>query len=113
MEDDEKVRRVAREMLTASGYEVLEASSGEEALSVYERHRGEIQLLLSDVVLPGMRGTELAKHLNASDRQVKAVFMSGYLDARTAEDFPGDSAFVQKPLQADTLLEAVRRRLHS
>ena len=81
MEDDEKVRRVAREMLTASGYEVLEASSGEEALSVYERHRGEIQLLLSDVVLPGMRGTELAKHLNASDRQVKAVFMSGYLDA--------------------------------
>jgi CheY-like chemotaxis protein len=92
---------------------VLEAKDGLEALSVSDRHTGTIELLLTDVVMPGMGGRALAQELTRRRPEVKALFMSGYTGQTVGEQGPIDpgSAFVSKPFTRDTLTRKIREVL--
>jgi two-component system cell cycle sensor histidine kinase/response regulator CckA len=113
VEDDDKVRALAGEVLRGRGYVVLEARHGGEALEVARRHRGPIHLCLSDVVMPTMGGPELARRLAAARPDTRVLFMSGY----TADAIvrPGgldeDAAFLSKPLLPAALTAKVREVL--
>jgi two-component system, cell cycle sensor histidine kinase and response regulator CckA len=112
VEDEDDVRRVTRRFLERSGYKVLEAANGIEALGVAQRHIGAIQLLLTDVIMPGMHGGELYQRLVALRPHVKVLFMSGY----TGDSLPMElnaemSTFVQKPFTHDLLTRKVAEAL--
>ncbi|GAA4962194.1 hybrid sensor histidine kinase/response regulator [Actinoplanes utahensis] len=113
VEDEDALRDVAGRILTAAGYRVLSAESGPRALEVAARHEGGIDLLVSDVVMPGMLGKELAERLVDARPGTPVLFMSGYahpvLASRGTLD-PGVT-LLEKPFTADELLTAVRRRL--
>ena len=78
VDDDEWVRVLARDVLATEGYRVLEASDGQDAIRVAAEHPGPIHLLLTDVVMPGMNGCELAAGLGALLPGLKVMFMSAY-----------------------------------
>jgi two-component system cell cycle sensor histidine kinase/response regulator CckA len=113
VEDREAVRRVAQRFLARRGYRVLEAKSAEEALAVADAHAGEIDLLLSDVILGGMDGYELAIALTARQPGVCVVLMSGYpseMLARAGRGGP-NFPFVNKPIDFPTLAQLLRDQL--
>jgi two-component system, cell cycle sensor histidine kinase and response regulator CckA len=109
VEDEESVRRLASLLLERSGYRLLVASSAEEALETARGYAGKIDLLLTDVVLPGLNGRRLADLLAPERPSMKVVFASGYFDERGILE-PG-SDFIQKPFNPDTLARSVRRAL--
>jgi two-component system, cell cycle sensor histidine kinase and response regulator CckA len=109
VEDEESVRRLASLLLERSGYRLLVASSAEEALQTARAFAGEIDLLLTDVVLPGLNGRRLADLLRVERPRTKVVFASGYFDDGGVLE-PG-SDFIQKPFNPDTLARSVRRAL--
>jgi CheY-like chemotaxis protein len=113
VEDEEALRKVALRTLGASGYKVLTASDGEEALLVSARHVGDIHMLLTDVVMPGMSGRALAQQLSKARPTVKVLYMSGYTDNaivhRGALD-PG-THFLAKPFTSAGLTRKVREVL--
>ncbi|HLK64579.1 MAG TPA: PAS domain S-box protein [Bryobacteraceae bacterium] len=113
VEDQEAVRRLMTTILTDYRYEVIEAANGDEALAASERHAGEIHLLLTDVVLPGMNGKEVADRLKMSRPDMKVLFTSGY-----TEDVIGHRgvldpgvAYLAKPFSPDRLAAKVREVL--
>jgi PAS domain S-box-containing protein len=113
VEDQDEVRRIACEALTRHGYMVLEASSGDQALALIEQHAGSIQLVLTDVVMPGMDGRELGRRIGLHHQDVRILYMSGYADAVVGEDgvlVPG-LAFLRKPFTPKRLLQKVREVL--
>jgi len=114
VEDDPAVRQLTRVVLSRSGYQVLEAANGPEALKLRERQTAPVHLLLTDMVMPeGMNGRELAAQLQGQDPHLKVIFTSGY----TAEFAGRELAlregqnFLQKPSTPRQILEAVRRCL--
>ena len=109
VEDEESVRRLASLLLERSGYRLLVASSAEEALQTARAFEGEIHLLLTDVVLPGMNGRRLADLLRVERPRTKIIFASGYFDDRGVLE-PG-SDFIQKPFNPETLARSIRRAL--
>ena len=110
-EDEDAVREFAVESLRRHGYQVMSAQSGEEALKVASSHDGAIHLLLSDVVMPGMKGPELAKRLRAMRPGLRVLLMSGYAaDVVTSDDLK-DAALVAKPFSPASLTRAVRNAL--
>jgi PAS domain S-box-containing protein len=113
VEDEEPVRNLTRRILSASGFECLAAASGLEALSLYESHRDRIDLLLTDVVMPGMSGRELAARIGADAGGVPVLFMSGYTDdALLTRSLPeGSGALIHKPFSAGALLRFVHAAL--
>jgi CheY-like chemotaxis protein len=106
VEDEAAVRRLTCRILTREGYRVLEAADGPRALVTWDEHPGRIDLVLTDVVMPGMSGTELAERLG-----VEPVFMSGYTDDVMLRHGVEGLRLVQKPFDAQTLLGAVRSAL--
>ncbi len=109
-EDDDALRRLACRVLRACGYTVLDASDGAQALEMASRHDGPIHLLLSDVVMRGMSGPDLARLLREARPETLVMFMSGYPgDAAQGRevDFPG-SALLAKPFSAAVLAGKVR-----
>ena len=113
VEDLDSVRVLVRSILARSGYDVLEARSGEMALELAERHPGKLQLLVTDVVMPRMTGPALAERLRALRPELQVLFMSGYTDGAMAHHGllePG-MAFVQKPVAPNVLLAKVRELL--
>ncbi|MCP4514842.1 MAG: response regulator, partial [Delftia sp.] len=80
VEDDPAVRLVTRQFLRDSGYTVLEAARGDEALRLCEQRQGPIHLLLTDVIMPGMSGDQLAEHLAQIRPDMRVLYLSGYLD---------------------------------
>jgi CheY-like chemotaxis protein len=113
VEDEESVRRLLKELLTGYGYAVVTASGGEEALRYSEQHREKIRLLLTDVVMPGMSGRQLAEKLRTQQANLKVLYMSGYAEPGTARhgiDRETD-AFIAKPYELDVLLRKIREVL--
>jgi hypothetical protein len=115
VEDDAPVRELVGEMLSRSGYAVIETASGEEALHQAATHPGPIDIVVTDVVMPGMNGRVLADRLTARHPHLKVLFMSGYTD--NAIDHNGvldaDVAFLPKPFTATNLMRAVRGALNT
>jgi signal transduction histidine kinase/ActR/RegA family two-component response regulator len=112
-EDEEAVRTLAFEFLTAAGYRVFVASDGQKALEIAESLSEPIHVLVTDVVMPQMRGPELAKRLKNTHPDLKVVFMSGYLEQNEGgEDFTGSAAFLQKPFSKDILVRHVGAALN-
>ena len=113
VEDEAPVRSVARQVLERHGYTVLEAPSAEAALDIATRYSGAIHLLLTDVVMPGLNGRELATRLADLRPDARVIFMSGYTDdavTRHGVLEPG-SAYVQKPFTPDAIARKVREVL--
>jgi two-component system cell cycle sensor histidine kinase/response regulator CckA len=108
VEDEEEVRAVLHQILVNRGYRVLQAGSGEEALVISRLHRGAVHLLLTDVTMPEMKGTELAQRLLSERPQTRVVFMSGYNDELLSESGVGTPLCLQKPFSPKTLGETVR-----
>jgi PAS domain S-box-containing protein len=112
-EDDDAVRTLVRVALSKRGYRVLVAANGGEALLLCERHPGVIDLLLTDLVMPGMGGLELFERLVLLRPQMRALFVSGYADRavlRHGEIVEG-MAFLEKPFTPDSLARKVREVL--
>jgi signal transduction histidine kinase/ActR/RegA family two-component response regulator len=108
VEDEDEVRSLASEFLRSAGYSVLTAKDGVEALEISERLGGAIQLLLTDVVMPKMRGTELAQKLKARITGLRVVYMSGYLEQDTCSGEILEKAIVlQKPFSRDSLVREI------
>ena len=96
VEDDSAVRASERTTLSRLGYRVLEAATGKEALEVWEQHRNEIRLLLTDLVMPGgMTGMELAEQLLQRDAKLKVIYCSGYSAEIAGKDLTGFTFLVQ------------------
>jgi CheY-like chemotaxis protein len=115
VEDEESVRQLVRETLEAKGYKVLEAERGGTALQVAQEQHGPIHMLITDVVMPGMSGRELAEQLAKSHPQTKVLFLSGYTEDAIVHQGvldPG-TAFLQKPFTLQMLSRKVREVLHN
>jgi CheY-like chemotaxis protein len=114
VEDEEKVRKLTAEILGRQGYRVLEASHGDEALLIHERYDGPIHLVLVDVVMPGMNGSELAKRLAFLRPETKILYMSGYTDNAIVHHGVLEKGvnYVQKPFTMDALARKVREVLN-
>jgi two-component system cell cycle sensor histidine kinase/response regulator CckA len=112
-EDEDALRDVAGRILTGAGYRVLLADGGAQALELAACHDGEIDLLVSDVVMPGMLGKELAERLVVARPGTRVLYMSGYAQPVLASQGTLDPgvALLEKPFTAGDLLTAVRRRL--
>jgi two-component system, cell cycle sensor histidine kinase and response regulator CckA len=110
VEDDTAVRGVVRRALTRAGYAIREAASAEEALTICENHQGPVHLVLTDVVLPGLNGPELAARLTGSCARAAVLFMSGYTDRAIVHHGVLDKGtnFLQKPFTPNALARKVR-----
>lgn len=110
VEDEQGLRRIASEVLTKHGYTVLEASCGEEALTVHESYGKPASLLITDVIMPGMNGRELADRLQALHPSMRVVFMSGHTEKAIMHHGILDTGilFIQKPFLPTTLLTKIR-----
>ncbi|MCH8948133.1 MAG: PAS domain S-box protein, partial [Acidobacteria bacterium] len=115
VEDEMSVRKLAAEFLGSNGYRVLEAQDGAEALQVCEEHRAPIHLLLTDVVMPGMSGRELAVRLVGARPEMKVIYVSGYTDDAIVQHGVREegTVFLQKPFSLDALARTVREALDS
>ncbi len=104
------MRAFAARALASRGYQVLEAGSGVEALEAMEKHAGEVDLVLSDVVMPEMDGPTLLKELRGTHPDIKVIFMSGYAEEAFAKNLPegADFGFLPKPFTLKQLIEAVK-----
>jgi two-component system, cell cycle sensor histidine kinase and response regulator CckA len=112
VEDEDAVRVLAREVLRRNGYVVLEARHGIDALRIAERHPDDIHLMITDLVMPHMAGSELAKRLSAARPGMKVLYMSGYTDHEVMHrDLTPGAAFVQKPFTPEVLARQVRHVL--
>jgi two-component system, cell cycle sensor histidine kinase and response regulator CckA len=109
-EDEAPVRAVVRRILADAGYQVLEAANGEEALALAERHPGKIDLLLADLVMPGIGGKELARRLCNRSPATRVLYLSGYFGP-SGESEPPQDQFLGKPFTRDELLVRVRAQL--
>ena len=110
VEDEEVVRKITQEFLLMSGYHVLEAQHGGEALSISEQYAQPIHLLLTDVMMPEMSGRELANRLKQCRPEMQVLYMSGYTNEAIAHLGVLDNgvAFMQKPFTLDSLLFKMR-----
>ena len=115
VEDEAFVRTVASEILRSAGYRVLTARNAADALRAFRRHINEVQLLLTDVVLPDRNGCALAIELMAGSSPVKTIFISGYPEnSITTKGLPHPGWFyLPKPFSAVLLLQKVEAALES
>ena len=111
VEDEDMLRGLIRELLEIKGFAVLEASQGVEALELMEAAAEPVDLVLTDVVMPHMSGSELVERLREEYPTLKVIFMSGYTGANNAAihkslEMPG-VAFLQKPFRLNALISVV------
>lgn len=111
VDDEEVVLRVTGLMLTELGYRVLSAANGKEALELFHARRDEISLLLTDVVMPGMSGNELAKLIHRERSDLKIIYMSGFVASDPKQAGPALGPLLSKPFSPDQLSRAVQDAL--
>jgi two-component system cell cycle sensor histidine kinase/response regulator CckA len=109
VDDDDAVRDLFVGVLRLRGYQVLEAASGEQAREVFDNFDGRVDLLISDVVMPGLSGPELARVLTLADPTLRLLFVSGYPqeDDALPTGAPSRVGFLLKPFSARQLVERV------
>jgi CheY-like chemotaxis protein len=110
VEDEEMLRNLAQNVLGMSGYTVLAAEDGQRALEISRSHAGPIDLLLTDVVMPGLSGREVAERLTVERPRLRVLFMSGYTDDAIVRHgiLTSEVAFLEKPFTASALTTRVR-----
>jgi two-component system cell cycle sensor histidine kinase/response regulator CckA len=110
VEDEEIVRGLAREVLEMNGYKVLESGDPQDAISLCQRHKGPIHLLLTDVVMPGMSGRTLADRVSKIRPGLRIAYMSGYTSDAIVHHgvLDADVRFIQKPFTPDSLARTLR-----
>ncbi|HWA60510.1 MAG TPA: ATP-binding protein, partial [Caulobacteraceae bacterium] len=115
VEDEDAVRGIAAKLLRARGYEVIEAADGEEALLLAEEHAGEIDLMISDVIMPGIDGPTLLKKARGYLGSAPVMFISGYAESEFSDLLEGEPgvSFLPKPLDIKTLAERVKQQLQA
>ena len=115
VEDEPNLRRLAHQYLDKQGYRILEAEDGAAALQIASGHQGKIDLLLTDVVMPGMNGRELANKITGQRPEIRVLYMSGYTENAIGHDGLLDAGInlLQKPFSLPTLKERVRELLDS
>jgi len=108
VDDEEPIRTFAERVLRGDGYETLVAANGQAALNLFEE-QGSFDLVLADLVMPGIRGDELARRLRQVDPELKVLYLTGYSDRLFLKrpKLPKNEAFVDKPVSVNGLLEAV------
>jgi PAS domain S-box-containing protein len=113
VEDEESVRQLVRDTLTAKGYNVIEGANGESGIAAAGAHTGKIDLVITDVVMPGMGGREMVKELAASRPGAKVLYLSGYTEDAIISDgsIEKGTAFLQKPFTLQNLTRKVREVL--
>ncbi len=114
VEDEAFVRAVTREVLESAGYSVLAVRDASEAQGMYERHGGAVDLLLTDVVLPGEDGRRLGRRLSKIDSRLQILLVTGYLEeieVRQSQENAECETLLRKPFSASTLLSMVRQLL--
>ncbi|HYG97746.1 MAG TPA: ATP-binding protein [Terriglobales bacterium] len=113
VEDQESLRTLLHRVLESSGYKVLTAGTGAEALRTADRYDRHIDLLVTDVVMPGMRGWQLARKLLCKRPEIKILYMSGYSDIDLVAEgrFQSGAALLEKPFRPEALLNKVRDAL--
>ena len=114
-EDEQDVREIARQFLETGGYKVIEAKDGAEAIRLAAQHRGQIDLLVTDMIMPGMTGQELAVYLQREYPSLGVVFMSGYSEHAATEMADADPAvrLLSKPFSRFAFLKVVGEVLHA
>lgn len=113
VDDEEIIVEVARDMLEILGYKVLVAQSGEDAVKIYQQQRDSIDLVIQDMVMPGMNGADVFKAIKKSNPNVKVILASGYVMNKqiAAVMDAGCRAFMQKPFRLEELSSKVREVL--
>lgn len=113
VEDQAALRELGERVLCGAGYRVLPAAGGEEALRLLEQHRGQVDLMITDVVMPGMSGPQLSMHVAREHPTVRVLFMSGYTDDGALRDGLADHTahFIAKPYTVQDLTQKVRQVL--
>jgi len=113
-EDESSVRLITAKLLRARGYEVIEAANGEEALELAQAHAGEIDMLVSDVVMPDMDGPNLLRNARPFLGDVPVLFISGYAEAEFSDLLEGDAnvSFLAKPISIPVLAGTIKDLLH-
>ncbi|HEV2991731.1 MAG TPA: response regulator [Candidatus Angelobacter sp.] len=105
VEDEEGIREVTAMLLSHLNYSVICAACGADALEKFQKHRGSVDVLLTDVVMPGMNGLKLAETLAAMDPDLKIIIMSGYPGEDGSEET--NVPFLQKPFTSEKLAKAL------
>ena len=113
MEDEEVVRQVAHRILQGQGYTVLDAKDGQDALEILEQRPGPVHLMLTDLVMPGMNGRELALKMKVRWPGMKVLYMSGYAEEGIVNQglLEQGLIYIQKPFEARALARRVRQLL--
>lgn len=113
VDDEEMVRSIAAQMLQKLGYTVITAASGQEALDIFEQCRGQIALVVLDMIMPGLGGAEVFDKMRAVDDTVKFLLSSGYSRDSQANEIMGRGChgFIQKPFRLQELSQTVKALL--
>jgi len=111
VEDEESLRTLTRSILEQSGYTVLEACNGMEAVDIARENSGPIHLLLTDMVMPGMNGRVVAEKIGQLYPGIKVVYMSGYTGFSSREAASLDGVIIAKPFTRNSLLQKLSEAL--
>ena len=111
VDDEQSVRTIVLKILRRARYNVLEAENGEAALKIAEEHPGKIDLVITDMYMPGLRGREVVERLAPTRPGLRALFISGYADQDARTGVPGGANFLNKPFSGQELANAVEKVL--
>jgi two-component system, cell cycle sensor histidine kinase and response regulator CckA len=113
VDDEEFIRTIAKEILESKGYQMIEASQGQEALDIYRTRGNEIDLVILDLAMPVMSGRDAFARLREQNEHVKVILATGYSRETDLKDLMnlGINGFIEKPYRVDELASMIRRVL--